>query len=146
MFRALMLWLRGKVHLGRDPQEVLEDGGERFRSFRKIVVDGGSVGAIVRVRFRFRNLSAAMNRRLSWIPVPLIVAQPGFRSKTWYAGEETGEFIGLYEFASEADGRAYLDSLPLAMMRRRAAEGSLCMDVFPAGPYTDARRAFSVRG
>ena len=66
---------------------------------------------------------------LSWIPVPLIIGQPGFRSKTWFLGAETGDFIGLYEFATEEEGRAYLGSLPLAMMRRRAAEGSLSMDV-----------------
>lgn len=130
MFRALMLWVRGRVHLLRDLEGMgMDDGGERFRAFRKIVVDGGAVGAIVRVRFRFRNLSAGMNRRLSWIPVPFIITQPGFRSKTWFVGEETGDFIGLYEFATEEDGRAYLDSLPLAMMRRRAAEGSLSVDV-----------------
>ena len=77
------------------------------------------------VRFRFKNLSAAANRRLSLIPIPLIVAQPGFRSKTWLLGQHSGDFIGYYEFDSVETAEAYWYSLPLKMMRGRAAADSL---------------------
>ena len=135
LLRALRLWLTGKVHRRRDlAGRALEDRGERFVAFRQVVVDPGAghppqPGTRLRVRFRFKNLSAAANRRLSWIPVPLIVAQPGFRSKTWLLGEDSGEFIGQYEFDTVAAAEAYRDSLPLRMMRRRAAPGSLSIAV-----------------
>jgi hypothetical protein len=63
--------------------------------------------------------------------MPLIAAQPGFRSKTWLLGEETGDFIGYYEFDTVEAAEAYWESLPLRMMRRRAAEGSLRHTITP---------------
>ena len=68
---------------------------------------------------------------MSLIPIPLISAQPGFRSKTWLLGEETGDFIGYYEFDTVEQAEAYWDSLPLRMMRGRAAAGSLSHEVRP---------------
>jgi hypothetical protein len=108
----------------------LHDRGERFVAFRKVVVKPTSkqpsdTGAIFRVRFSFKNLPATANRLLSLIPIPLIVAQPGFRSKTWFLGENTGDFIGYYEFDTVEAAEAYWNSLPLRIMRKRAAPGSL---------------------
>jgi hypothetical protein len=57
------------------------------------------------------------------------VAQPGFRSKTWLLGEESGDFIGHYEFDSVKDAEAYWSSLPLRLMRKRAAPDSLTYEV-----------------
>jgi len=64
------------------------------------------------------------------------VAQPGFRSKTWLIGQQTGDFMGLYEFDSAAAAEAYWNSLPLRMMRRRAAPGSLSHEVRVAPSQT----------
>lgn len=129
LFKAARLFLEGRVHFGGDQDGVeLECGGERFRAFRRVVVDAPErppPGATFRVRFAFRNLSPAANRRLSLIPIPFIVAQPGFRSKTWLLGEATGDFMGWYEFDTVEAANAYWTSLPLRMMRRRAAPGSL---------------------
>ena len=135
LLRALRLRLGRRVHFDRDLADVhLTDRGENFVAFRKVVVDpkgepSSRQAAIFRVRFRFKNLSPKANRRLSAIPIPFIVAQPGFRSKTWLLGEQTGDFIGLYEFDSVADAEAYWSSLPLRMMRRRAAADSLSHEV-----------------
>jgi hypothetical protein len=137
LFRALKLWLSDRVHFRKNLESFgFENKGETFTPFRKVVVDPGRdqpelPGTIFQVRFRFKNLSAKANRRLSLIPIPLIVAQPGFRSKTWLLGEKTGDFIGYYEFDTVEMAEAYWDSLPLKMMRKRAAEGSLTHEIRP---------------
>lgn len=129
--RAFWLLLRGRIQHPRvTATDSLAVEGETFAPFRKICVkpskkQQASPQAIFQVRFRFKNLSAAANRRLSLIPIPLIVAQPGFRSKTWLLGQVSGDFIGYYEFDSVETAEAYWRSLPLKMMRRRAAEDSL---------------------
>ncbi|MHC5037586.1 MAG: hypothetical protein ACYTHM_09755 [Planctomycetota bacterium] len=137
--RALHLFLRGRI---RRPKDLLDhrlhDRGEKFSAFRKVVVapnpgQPNRPGARFQVRFRFKNLSAALNRILSLIPIPLIVAQPGFRSKTWLLGETTGDFIGLYEFDTIENAEAYWDSLPLKMMRGRATRGSLTHKITRVG-------------
>jgi hypothetical protein len=136
--RAVLLKLKGRARLERDIDDTsLYVEGERFVAFRKVVVDPApdqptEPGAIFQVRFSFKNLSSKANRRLSLIPIPLITAQPGFRSKTWLLGDETGDFIGYYEFDTVRQAEAYWDSLPLKMMRGRAAEGSLSHEVRPA--------------
>ena len=140
LFRASRTWLNGRVHFHHHlDNHKLEDLGERFLAFRRMVVDPNAEqpsipGAVFRVRFRFKNLSETANRLLSLIPIPLIVAQPGFRSKTWLLGEKTGDFIGRYEFDTLEAAEDYWDSLPLRMMRRRAAPGSLTHDTFLADP------------
>lgn len=131
LLRALWLWLRGRAHLRRNLKgHSIKDHGEDFDAFRKLEVSRVRPGAVFKVRFRFKNLSAAANRRLSAIPIPLIAAQPGFRSKTWFLGRQSGEFIGLYEFDTVEAAEAYWDSLPLRMMRRRAAAGSLSHEIY----------------
>jgi hypothetical protein len=131
ILRALGLWIHGRVHFRGGLENIrLEDHGETFAAFRKVDVDPAAEqparpGAIFQVRFRFKNLSDTANSRLSLIPIPLIVAQPGFRSKTWLLGQQSGDFIGLYEFETVEEAEAYWDSLPLRMMKRRTAPGSL---------------------
>ncbi len=133
--RALILWLRGRVRrIGNLDNDRLTDADEDFMAFRKVVVSPTAdqpecPGAIFRVRFSFKNLSATANRLLSLIPIPLIVAQPGFRSKTWLVGEDSADFIGLYEFDTVAEAEAYWCSLPLRIMRKRAIKGSLSYEI-----------------
>lgn len=133
--RALGLLLQGRVRLrGDSHRQQLRIDGELFQPFRKVAVLPASGGrahpqAMFRVRFRFRNLPATANRILSLLPIPMILAQPGFRSKTWYVGQSTGDFVGLYEFDTVEEAKAYWGSLPLRMMKRRAAPGSLSHEV-----------------
>lgn len=135
LIRAFWLLLAGRVRRPNIAEaDNLEVQGETFAPFRKICVKPSKKQqapprAIFQVRFRFKNLSSAANRRLSLIPIPLIVAQPGFRSKTWLLGQNSGDFLGHYEFDSVETAQAYWHSLPLKMMRRRAAEDSLTHEI-----------------
>lgn len=137
LIRALWLVVRGRAEFDHEIEDVaMLDADERFRAFRRVAVSPprgapSHAGAVFQVRFGFKNLSVAANRRLSLIPIPLIVAQPGFRSKTWYLGQNTGDFIGRYEFETVEAANAYVCSLPLKMMRRRAMPGSLRWHVTP---------------
>jgi len=141
LFRALGLWLRGRVRFHRDLEGCgLDDRGEPFVAFRKVVVkptkdQPAQPGAIFQVRFRFKNLSAAANRRLSLIPIPLIVAQPGFRSKTWALDRVSGEFQGVYEWDTVAAAEIYWTSFPMRLMKRRAVPETLVYEIeeLPAG-------------
>ncbi len=140
LFRALKLWLGGRISFRRDLENCgLEDRDEAFVAFRKVTAEPTAnqprrPGAIFRVRFRFKNLSESANRLLSLVPIPLIVSQPGFRSKTWLLGQQTGDFIGHYEFDTVEAAEAYWHSLPMRTMRRRAATGSLTHDVLVNRP------------
>jgi hypothetical protein len=131
LLRAIGLWLRGRVRFPGDSAGNGREGrGDRLEAFRKVVLESTSsrpirAGAVFQVRFRFKNLSAAANRWLSLVPIPLIVAQPGFRSKTWLLDQESGAFVGRYEFDTVDEAEAYWDSLPMRLMRRRAVPGSL---------------------
>lgn len=135
-----MLWAARCIRFERDLASItLDDHGELFKAFRKIIVEKEKAHAtyptaILRVRFRFRNLSQKTNCRLSLIPIPFIVAQPGFRSKTWLLGEHSGDFMGFYEFDTKMDAETYLSSLPLRIMRRRAQAGSLSHEVYESTP------------
>ena len=134
LLRAAKLALRGRIHFPRTRRgQSMQDDGT-FSIFRHMTLDrtgepSDSSGAILKVRFRFLRFSAAVNRRLSLIPAPFIVAQPGFRSKLWMMDESTGEFLGLYEWDTEASARAYGTSLPMRMMKRRAAPDSLRCEI-----------------
>ena len=136
--RASWLKLKRRSRLESDVGDIhISVDSERFAAFRKVVVVPTSdqsvePGAIFQVRFRFKNLSTKVNQKLSLIPIPLITAQPGFRSKTWLLGEETGDFLGYYEFDTVEQAEAYWNSLPLRMMRGRAASGTLRHEVRPA--------------
>ena len=77
------------------------------------------------MRFRFARFGVRTNRFLSLIPIPFIVAQRGFRSKTWMIGQKTGAFQGLYEWDSIEDAEKYWTSFPMELMKRRAVPETL---------------------
>lgn len=135
LLRALWLRLQGRVQFPHNRiDEVIAGETESFRVFRQMVVDpslddGAPPGAVFDVRFQFKRFSPAANKRLSGIPMPFIAVQPGFRSKTWMVGEESGAFRGLYEWATVAEAESYWDSFPMRMMRRRAIAGTLVKSV-----------------
>ncbi len=133
--RAAGLGFRGRVHRIKDVIGNVEHGeDEDFKAFRQVVRDplkGGpeKPGAILVVRFRFAKFSAKTNRLLSLIPIPFIVAQPGFRSKTWMIGQKTGLFQGLYEWDSVKDAEKYETSFPLRLMKMRAVPETLVYEI-----------------
>lgn len=138
LVRATSYRLRGRIHFAKDTiGQIYRGEDDDFVVFRKMVLEPApgqpeEPGAIFTVRFHFARFSPRVNRRLSLIPAPFIAAQPGFRSKTWMLGRETGMFQGVYEWATVADAEAYWDSFPLRMMKRRAVPGSVFHQVEPA--------------
>ena len=133
--RATGLRLRGRVHFLKDCIGDVQNGkDESYKVFRKVILDPSKdqpekPGAIFIVRFTFARFAAKTNRFLSLIPIPFIVAQPGFRSKTWMMGRKTGVFQGLYEWDSIEDAEKYWSSFPMKLMKRRAVPETLNYEV-----------------
>jgi hypothetical protein len=128
--RALWLLVQRRIHFPKDRLGETVNGGEEFEVFRQMTLDPGQdqpeqPGAIFKVRFQFASMSPEVNIKTSLIPIPFIVAQPGFRSKMWLLGRETGEFQGIYEWDTVASAEAYWTSFPMKLMKRRAVPESL---------------------
>jgi hypothetical protein len=132
--RATYLLLQGRIHFPKDRLGEIVDDGEEFEVFRHMTLDPGNdqpekPGAIFKVRFQFASMSQEMNIKTSLIPIPFIVAQPGFRSKTWLLGRESGEFQGIYEWDTVASAEAYWTSFPMKLMKKRAVPESLSYEI-----------------
>ena len=132
--RALRLWARKRVVFSKESFGKLFLEEEPFSIFRKVIVlqenlQPATPGALLKVKFQFANFSFMVNKRLSLIPIPLIIAQPGFISKTWLVGTETGCFLGLYEWESRGSAENYLNSFPLKLMKKRARPDSLQINI-----------------
>lgn len=133
--RAINLHLRGRVHFRKEQNgdSLYED--EEFVIFRKVVVDPDvdqtpqKPMAIFKVYFHFARFSSEVNKLLSLIPIPFIIAQPGFRSKTWLTGKDTGIFQGLYEWDTVDDAKHYWNSFPLKLMKNRAIPDTLKYEI-----------------
>ena len=132
--RAIYLLMQGRIHFPKNRLGETIDEGEEFEVFRYMTLDPGQdqsekPGAVFKVRFRFASMSPEMNIKTSLIPIPFIVAQPGFRSKTWLLGRETGEFQGIYEWDTVASAEAYWTSFPMKLMKKRAVPESLSYEI-----------------
>jgi len=132
--RAIYLLIQGRIHFPKDRLGDIVDEGEDFEIFRQMTLDPGEdqmemPGAVFKVRFRFASLSPKMNIRTSLIPIPFIVAQPGFRSKMWALGRESGEFQGIYEWDTVTSAENYWTSFPMKLMKRRAVPESLSYEI-----------------
>ena len=132
--RATRYRLRGRVHFDKaSVGNIVPGGNEDFVVFRKLILDPlagqPDPGALFTVRFQFSRLSPSSNKRLSLLPAPFIAAQPGFRSKSWMLGQETGMFQGVYEWQTVADAEAYWTSFPMRLMKRRAVAETLWYEI-----------------
>lgn len=136
--RATRLRLSGRVHFLKDCiGTAYRSEDENFEIFRKVVLDPTEdqprrPGALFVVRFKFARFGAKTNRLLSTLPIPFIVAQPGFRSKTWMIGQKTEAFRGLYEWDSVDDAERYWTSFPMNLMKWRAIPHTLSYQVTKA--------------
>ena len=133
--RAIKYYLQGRLHFDRDVIGQIRKEDDEYKVFRKIVLDARKQkhkrpGAIFRVTFNFKGLSESTNMKMSLLPIPFIVAQHGFRSKTWMLGRKTGRFQGFYEWDTVEDARQYWHSFPMKMMKRRAVSSSLQHEVY----------------
>jgi hypothetical protein len=132
---ATFLGLQDRIHFVKDSiGDVQHCEGEDYEVFRKVTLDPSKdqpqkPGAVSVVRFRFARFGGKTNRLLSLIPIPFIVAQPGFRSKTWLMGRRTYAFQGIYEWDSMEDAEKYRASFPMKLMRRRAISDTLTHEI-----------------
>ncbi|UCC80886.1 MAG: YdhR family protein [Candidatus Zixiibacteriota bacterium] len=136
--KALWLWLSGKVRFPKDLIGHIIKEEEDFKIFRKVIVLDKDLtyktpGAIFKIKFQFAKSSFDTNRRLSRIPIPFIIAQPGFISKTWLVGLETGAFQGLYEWETRETANNYINSFPLKLMKKRAKSDSISIHIESIG-------------
>jgi hypothetical protein len=132
--RASGFWLSGRVHFPENRVGETLQEEEEFKVFRQVILDPVGIqpeipGAIFKVCFQFARFSANTNRVLSLIPIPFILAQPGFRSKTWLTGQKTGLFQGLYEWDTVKDAENYWISFPMKLMKKRAVPSSLVYSI-----------------
>ena len=130
LYRGIGLMLRRQVHFPKSRVGEIVNDEEDYEIFRQVFVNrsGGQPEeppAIFKVSFHFKSFSFKVNKILSLLPIPFIIAQHGFRSKTWMRGKKTGKFQGAYEWDSESDAENYWNSFPMRLMKKRAAPDSL---------------------
>ena len=99
--RATKLLISGRVIFPKDQTGTIINDDEDFIVFRKVVLDPQGPQpiipkAIFKVYFHFARFSLDVNKKLSLIPIPFIIVQPGFISKNWLFGKDTGMFLGKY--------------------------------------------------
>jgi hypothetical protein len=104
--------LRRYVHF---PKEYVGDvlkmeDGQMFKVYRRLKVDVKGDNhddlAVLKVKFKFKNLSTWANKRLSIIPAPFLMGMKGFCEKNWTINENTNDFQGIFKgFTSGLQGR-----------------------------------------
>ncbi|MFC1580240.1 hypothetical protein ACFL4N_04945 [Thermodesulfobacteriota bacterium] len=142
LMRALWLLLCGRVHFPINHVGQVKQEEEEFVVFRQAIVGPLKVqqqgpGAILKVQFSFKSFSLKWNKILSLIPIPFIIAQRGFRSKTWLYGKDTGVFQGLYEWDRDKDARNYESSFPMQLMKKRAIPESLVFEICSSEDFVE---------
>ena len=133
--RTMGLLFTRRVHFLKNRiGETVQQEEEDFEIFRQVIVDPlnnkpKKPEALFKVYFHFASFSVNTNKVLSLIPIPFIIAQPGFRSKTWMLGQKTGMFQGFYEWDTIKDAENYWTSFPLKLMKKRAVPDSLTYSI-----------------
>ena len=91
------------------------------------------------VQFKLLDTSVAETKATNEAVVPLIDAQPGFISKLWLGSDETGEFAGVYRFATRQDAEAYIQSDIITVLKRLPnLEGELTCRIYDLYREQDA--------
>ena len=131
---AVSLWYSGRIHFPKDRIGEIVQEDEPFKVFRQMIVEPigdqqQDPGAIFRVCFQYATFSVDMNKILS-LPIPLIAAQPGFRSKTWLLGQETGIAQGVYEWDTVEHAENYWMSFPMQLLKKRSVPESLLYTIY----------------
>lgn len=86
--------------------------------------------AVFKVHFKFSGLPLGVNKRLSIIPAPFLMAKAGFYEKIWTVSED-GYFQGIYQWVSKEYAESYPQSFIFKLMTKRAKEGTLSYEVIP---------------
>ena len=120
-----------KMYLG---QVLAMDDGREYQIIRDHRVESNKHTkedvAVFKVRFRFSGLPVKVNKRLSVVPAPFLMAKPGYREKIWCISED-GYMQGLYQWASKEIAEMYPQSFVFKLMTKRAAADSLTYEVIP---------------
>ena len=117
------------------------ENGEVHTVFREVLV-ASSVSTpnssmpdpsmtILKVRFQFARFSPAANRRLSLLPIPIILGMPGFRQKTWTFCEKSSYSMGIYQFESPETAEGYRRSPVMRILEKRSVPGSMEQEIMP---------------
>ena len=124
------------VHFSREniDRVLLADDGKEFKIIRDLSVDPGRhqdiSPAVFVVRFKFSGLPLAVNKHLSMIPVPFLVAMPEFRWKIWAVSDDR-YFQGVYQWASKESAESYPQSFIFKMMTKRAKMETVSYEIIP---------------
>lgn len=135
---AVWRLLSGRIRFPKDRvrKMLTMDDGQVHAVFREVRVDSSrSVPAesmmVLRVRFKFARFSPAANRRLSLIPIPVIIGMPGFRRKIWTFCEQNGYSQGIYQFESMEMAEEYRRSPVMRILEKRSVPGSTSHEFLP---------------
>jgi len=136
MARASLFFFQRRIRFENDAVGKLfcEFEEDDYEVFRKVILDPKGdqpkkPGAVFRVTFIFARFNIPTNKKLSLLPIPFIIGQPGFRSKTWMIGKKTGTFQGLYEWDTVESAKDYWNSFPMRLMKRRSVPKSLHYEI-----------------
>lgn len=128
--------LRGRIHFPKKyvGRVLTMEDGQEYTVFRHLMISPKKQTdpkmTVFRVRFEFANLSPRINRRLSMIPAPFLIARPGFRQKIWTMNEN-GHFQGIYQWESNEFAEEYSGSFIFKVMTKRSAPDSLSYEIIP---------------
>lgn len=139
IFKFLALTAEGRTELRseRVGEVYTTDRGGKYSIFRETRSRDGTVDtpAVLVCGFRFRWFNS--NRVLHWtfrrvciISSPIWAGFPGYRVKLWMIDFQTKDYLGIYEWAGEKNGRAYADWLVL-LLRRISTRGSVWYQLYP---------------
>ncbi len=132
---ATQALLARRIHLRRSEiDETVELDGLRWRIFRSLAVDPATGDAPAPAewfvpRFHVAGMSPRVNMLFSWLPIPLYIGLPGFRSKRWLVEPQSGDFMGIYEWSTRRDAENYGRSYAARFMTKRSAPGSVSFEV-----------------
>ena len=127
----------GRVHFPNKyiGENLTMEDGKKFLVFRRLKIsDKNNITdgfAVFKVRFKFKNLSLGVNKRLSMIPAPFLIGMKGFREKYWTINEDTGTFQGIYQWESKEFANNYPNSFIFKLMTKRSAKGTLSYEIIP---------------
>jgi hypothetical protein len=132
--RTIGFAVSGRLHYPADRlgQVIADDRGKSYAVFREVVVDPAPdqprvPGALLTIEFKVANLSPAMNRFYSGLPLPLYMGDPGFRSKIFTIDGQ--DCRSIYEWDTEEDARDYVGSIALKTILARAVPGSVSWEI-----------------
>ena len=72
-----------------------------FRNIKSVPQAHNEQGTVFIVNFKFARLSQRANRFVSQLPMLLITGFPGFRVKMYALNQETGYWLGIYQWESK---------------------------------------------